>query len=71
MRAEKGRGVWSGTHNLEGEMESLQEWRVGGEIWRSMENRGPYRGSDGVVFFSSSLQILEWRAIWSPPLELL
>jgi hypothetical protein len=35
---------------LEGEMESLQEWRMGVGICRSMENGGPYRGPAGVVF---------------------
>jgi hypothetical protein len=40
-------------------MEDLQEWRVGERIWRSMENEGPYRGPAGVVFFASSLKILE------------
>jgi hypothetical protein len=52
--------------------------------WRAFKNGG-WEGKFGGVwkievhiealmelfFFSSSLQILEWRAIWSPPLELL
>jgi hypothetical protein len=36
---------------LEGEMEGLQEWRVGGEIWRGMQNGGPFEGPAGVDFF--------------------
>jgi hypothetical protein len=43
---------------VEGEMEGLQEWRVGVVIWRSMETGGPYRGPVGVGF-SQNLQILE------------
>jgi hypothetical protein len=40
---------------LEGGMESLQEWRMGVGICRSMENGGPYRGPAGVVFFPKPL----------------
>jgi hypothetical protein len=35
---------------LEGNLEGLQEWRVRGEIWRDMQNGGPFRGSAGVGF---------------------
>jgi hypothetical protein len=48
-----------GAHDLEGQVEALQEWRVGVRIWRSMENEGPYRGPVGVGFFVQNLQILE------------
>jgi hypothetical protein len=44
-----------GAHSLEGEwraqgMEGLQEWRVGGRIWRGMQNIGLFRGPAGVRF---------------------
>jgi hypothetical protein len=35
---------------LEEEMEVLQKWRLGGELWRGMQNRGSFKGPDGVVF---------------------
>jgi hypothetical protein len=32
---------------LEGEWKGLQKWRVGGGIWRGMQNGGLFRGSAG------------------------
>jgi hypothetical protein len=40
---------WWGPH-LEGEMEGLQKWRVGGGIWRGMQNGGLFRGPAGDGF---------------------
>jgi hypothetical protein len=37
-----------------GGVEGLQEWRLGGEIWRGVQNRGPFGGSAEVDFFASS-----------------
>jgi hypothetical protein len=37
-------------------MEGLQEWRVGGEIWRGMQNGGPFEGPAGVDFFTKPLK---------------
>jgi hypothetical protein len=70
---EKGRGSpcvcgWGGGPPLEGEMGGLQEWRVGGEIWRAMQNGGPFEGLTGVDFFHQTSKF------WSrsrPLLELL
>jgi hypothetical protein len=31
-------------------MEGLQDWRVGGGIWRDMQNGGLFRGPAGVGF---------------------
>jgi hypothetical protein len=39
---------------LDGDLETLQEWRLGGGIWRSMENICPFRDPDGVEFFIKS-----------------
>jgi hypothetical protein len=33
-----------------GENGGIQEWRVGGGIWRGMQNGGVFRGSAGVGF---------------------
>jgi hypothetical protein len=35
---------------LEGGMEGLQEWRVGGGIWSSMQNVGLFRGPAEIGF---------------------
>jgi hypothetical protein len=59
-REREGEGKRNGrAHTLEGDLEALQEWRLGGGIWRGIENADSYRDSAEVVFFSSSLQILE------------
>jgi hypothetical protein len=34
----------------EGDLKGLQEWRVGGEIWRGMQNGGGFGGPAGVEF---------------------
>jgi hypothetical protein len=36
---------------LEGRVEGLQKWRLRGEIWRDMQNRGPFGGPAGVDFY--------------------
>jgi hypothetical protein len=33
-------------------MEGLEEWRFEGEIWRGMQNGGPFGGSAGDDFFT-------------------
>jgi hypothetical protein len=66
---EREEGVWSGTHNLEGEMEGLQEWRVGGGIWRGMQNRGLFRGSAGVVFLHRTSKFWS-NSPWRPSIIL-
>jgi hypothetical protein len=35
---------------LEGDMEGLQEWRLGGGIWRGMQNGDMFRDPSGVGF---------------------
>jgi hypothetical protein len=42
---------------LEGGMEGLQKWRVGGGIWRGLKNGGPFGGPAGVVFFHQTSKI--------------
>jgi hypothetical protein len=37
---------------LEEGLEGLQEWRLRGEIWRGMQNRAPFGGSVGVIFYT-------------------
>jgi hypothetical protein len=56
---------------LEGDLEGLQEWRLRGEIWRGMQNGGPFGGFAVVDFFAPNLQILEQRPICRLLLELL
>jgi hypothetical protein len=43
-----------GAHYLEGGVEGLQEWRLGGGIWRGLKNGGSFRGPAGVDFLHST-----------------
>jgi hypothetical protein len=54
----KGKGKWWDPR-LEGDLEDLQEWRLGREIWRGTQNRGPFEGSAGDDFFHKTSKF--WR----------
>jgi hypothetical protein len=40
---------------LEGDLEGLQEWRVGEGVWRSMQNGSVFRDPTGVKFYTKPL----------------
>jgi hypothetical protein len=63
---ESRRGVKNGrTHILEVEMEGLQEWRVGGGIWRGMQNGDLFRGSARVGFLHKTSIFWSRGPYWS------
>jgi hypothetical protein len=56
-------GTWD--PQMEKDFEGLWEWRLGGGIWRVMQNGGSFRGSAGVEFLHLTSKFWNGGPHWS------
>jgi hypothetical protein len=62
-REDPGGGTWD--PQMEKDFEGLWEWRLGGGIWRVMQNGGSFRGSAGVEFLHLTSKFWNGGPHWS------